>query len=359
MLFSIHPDRSGLLQFPIPAPPLEAIAGGRSTPDSPSPPTVLVIEGDARVCHQIATALQNQGYQIAEAISAERGLELARQMSPEIVLLDSGLSDNLACCQELQRSRSVKRPHSAPGIFLLNETEDSQWLDCAFDLGIVDVIDKPIHEVVLIRRIKRWWEGKQQLQQLSEANQELQRLAGIDRLTQVANRHYFDEALEREVRQMQRSGTPLSLILMDIDYFKRYNDRYGHLQGDRCLQQIARGIQQAVRRPQDVVARYGGEEFAAILPQTDANGAVTVARQIRHQIQKLAIPHLDSDVSEFITLSLGITCAFPEEHCSACQLIQAADRGLYRAKEQGRDRLENYDESYDGEPSILILPKLP
>ncbi|MDJ1184569.1 GGDEF domain-containing response regulator [Roseofilum casamattae] len=337
MLFSIHPARAGLLQFPIPAPPLEAIAGGRSSADSPSPPKVLVIERDSQICDQIGMALQNHGYQIAEALSADRGLQLARQIDPDIILLDSGLSNRLTYCQELQRS------WSAPGIFLLNATEDSQGLSCAFDLGIVDVIGKPIHEVVLIQRIKRWWQGKQQLQQLSEANQELQRLAGIDRLTQVANRHYFDEALEREVRQMKRSGTPLSLILMDIDYFKRYNDRYGHLQGDRCLQQIAQGIQQAVRCPQDMVARYGGEEFAAILPQTNANGAVIVARRIRHQIQQLAIAHPDSDVSPFITLSLGITCAFPEENCSASQLIQAADRGLYRAKEQGRDRLENYD----------------
>jgi len=347
MLFSIDPHHSSVMKFPVPGGPFELISGGRGNTHSPDPPRILVIEEDPQLRYEISILMIDQGYIVTEADEATVGLHLAETTEPEIILLGGSLSDrdSLSCCQELQDLWYTQKKSATPGIFMIHSLNDHDWVHRALNLNIVDIIPKPIHGTLLVQRVKRWWEQTQKFQQLTNANQELQRLAGIDRLTQLANRHYFDETLEREVRQMHRAQTPLSLILADVDYFKAYNDYYGHLQGDRCLQEIAQGIQQAVRRPQDLVARYGGEEFAIILPQTNAAGAIAVARNIRHQIQTLHIPHAQSKVSDHITLSLGIVCAFPEENCSAAQLIQAADRGLYRAKEQGRDRLEKPDES--------------
>ncbi|MBP0030186.1 diguanylate cyclase domain-containing protein [Roseofilum sp. Guam] len=346
MLFSIDSHHSSPIKFPVPGSPFELISGGRGNPYAANPPRVLAIAADPQLRSEIRTLMSNQGYAVTEVDGAIAGLRLAQKTEPDIILLDGSLSDgdSLTCCQQLQTLWYAKTTSETPGIFMLHSLDDPDWVTQALNLGIVDMIAKPIHGTLLVQRVKRWWEQTQKFQELTDANQELQRLAGIDRLTQLANRHYFDETLEREVRQMKRAQTPLSLILADVDYFKLYNDCYGHLQGDRCLQEIAQGIQRAVRRPQDLVARYGGEEFAVILPQTDAIGAIAVARNIRHEIRQLHIPHAQSEVSDYITLSLGIACAFPEDNCSAIQLIQAADRGLYRAKEQGRDRLEESDE---------------
>jgi len=346
MLFSIYPHHSSVIKFPVPGNPFEVISGGRADPNIPTIPRVLVIEEDPELRDRLCGLMKDQGYFVTEADGINAGIHLAQQTDLNMILLDASLSegDSLTCCQELQNFWYTQSASSTVGLFAIYSLDDPDWVNQAFDLGIVDIIPKPIHENLLVQRVKRWWEQTQKFQQLTQANQELQRLAGIDRLTQLANRHYFDEVLEREVRQMKRAQTPLSLILGDVDYFKFYNDCYGHLQGDRCLQDIAQGIQRAVRRPQDLVARYGGEEFAVILPQTDASGAIAVARNIRNQIQELNIPHAQSQVSDHITLSLGIACAFPEDSCSATQLIHAADRGLYRAKDQGRDRLEKPNE---------------
>ena len=174
---------------------------------------------------------------------------------------------------------------------------------------------------------------------LAQVNLELKRLATLDGLTQVANRRRFDECLSQEWRRMALINYPLSLILCDVDYFKRYNDRYGHQQGDYCLQQVANAIRRAVKKPADLVARYGGEEFAVILPNTPEEGAQAVATLIREEITRLNIPHAHSDVSSFITISLGISTIFPSYQLSPDILIAEADKALYEAKKQGRDRL--------------------
>ena len=178
-------------------------------------------------------------------------------------------------------------------------------------------------------------------EQLEAANQELQRLASIDGLTQLANRRRFDEYLFDEWRRLAREQRPLSLILCDIDYFKLYNDTYGHLAGDFCLQQVAGVLRQSVRRPPDLVARYGGEEFAMILPNTDARGAAFVAETVRQRVRGLRIPHVQSPVSDYVTLSLGVATTIPRLDSSAQRLIAAADEALYRAKAEGRDCLRH------------------
>lgn len=174
-------------------------------------------------------------------------------------------------------------------------------------------------------------------EQLKEANQQLQQLATRDGLTLLSNRRHFNEYLEREWRQMECDRTPLSLILCDIDFFKPYNDTYGHQAGDECLKQVAVAIQKASKRPLDFVARYGGEEFAVILPDTDANGAICVGETIREAVKALQLPHRASPTCRYITLSVGIATVMPGVESSLETLIQEADRALYRGKDKGRD----------------------
>jgi diguanylate cyclase (GGDEF)-like protein/PAS domain S-box-containing protein len=174
---------------------------------------------------------------------------------------------------------------------------------------------------------------------LKKTNYTLQRLANIDGLTQVANRRRFDEWLRQVWRQLTREQVPLSLIFCDVDHFKLYNDTYGHQAGDNCLQQVAQAISRQVKRPADLVARYGGEEFAVILPNTPGEGALAVAQTIRQEIHSLKIPHAQSRVSEYVTLSLGVVSMVPTQGLSPEDLISNADKALYKAKEQGRDRI--------------------
>ncbi len=175
-------------------------------------------------------------------------------------------------------------------------------------------------------------------ERLELANQELSELAIRDGLTQVANRRCFDEYLDREWRRLTREQAPLSLVLLDIDFFKGYNDRYGHQAGDECLKRLAWVMQKATRRPADLVARYGGEEFAIVLPNTDKAGAVCVADMLRSGIYALHVPHESSGVSRYVTASLGVATMIPFPEADADLLVAAADRALYKAKQKGRNR---------------------
>lgn len=175
--------------------------------------------------------------------------------------------------------------------------------------------------------------------QLKKANRELHRLATIDGLTKVANRRCFDAYLQAEWRRMTRSRQPLSVILCDIDYFKSYNDTYGHQAGDVCLQQVAAALQETVKRPADLVARYGGEEFVAILPHTNLEGAAYIAQTIRDRVTALKLPHSASPVHNYVTLSFGVATMIPTINTSPHELVEKADNALYAAKDQGRDRV--------------------
>jgi diguanylate cyclase (GGDEF)-like protein/PAS domain S-box-containing protein len=197
-------------------------------------------------------------------------------------------------------------------------------------------------------------------QQLQAANQKLERWATSDALTQLANRRRFDQYLEMEWRRQWREQTPLSLILCDIDSFKSYNDTYGHQGGDECLRQVAGAIGDAVDRPADLVARYGGEEFAVILPNTKIQGAVQVAERIRVKIAALQLPHTGSQVSQYVTVSLGIASIVPTSESGAEILIAAADEALYQAKDLGRDRIQLYQpDPASGKPNGTGTPILP
>ncbi len=176
-----------------------------------------------------------------------------------------------------------------------------------------------------------------------EMKKELQRLSYLDGLTQVPNRRLFDVTLTSEWLRSARDGIPLSIIIADIDFFKAYNDTYGHQQGDECLKKVARCISNQLKRPGDLAARYGGEEFALILPGTDIKGAAAMAEKIRKSIAALRISHEKSEISENVTLSMGIASAIPEPDAAAVDLVAAADRALYMAKKGGRNRIERTD----------------
>ncbi|MGP1384497.1 MAG: diguanylate cyclase domain-containing protein [Thainema sp.] len=182
-------------------------------------------------------------------------------------------------------------------------------------------------------------ERKQMEEALRQANSELSLLASLDGLTQVANRRRFDDYLAQEWRRLMRDQQPISLIMFDIDFFKKYNDHYGHLMGDEALVEVAQTAKDCIRRPADLLARYGGEEFAVILPNTHLEGAIAVAQQIQQAIRDLGIPHADSAIAPCITLSLGVATLIPASDQKSDELIHQADMALYHAKNQGRDRV--------------------
>ncbi len=167
----------------------------------------------------------------------------------------------------------------------------------------------------------------------------LQALSEIDELTQLANRRGFRKHLTKEWQRAVRSRTPISLILCDVDYFKLYNDTYGHPQGDECLRQVACAIGQSVRRPDDLAARYGGEEFVVLLPNTDAEGAQRLAKEAAANVRALAMEHSASEISAYVSISLGVTTVFPREGVAVSTLVDTADLGLYEAKRRGRNQM--------------------
>lgn len=199
------------------------------------------------------------------------------------------------------------------------------------------------NERALLCMIHDVTEKKELEQELKKANQKLTKLAQLDGLTSIPNRRFFDYTLKQELARMKRNKTPLSLLLMDIDQFKVFNDTYGHLEGDRCLQEVAQAIHACLKRPGDFVARYGGEEFAVILPDTDHQGASLVGEDIRRGIERLAISHQNSTVNPYVTISVGITTIDPPSDISSSVLIQQADEALYASKERGRNCITGYD----------------
>lgn len=329
--------------------------------------TILAIDDNPTNLDVISGYLTRAGAKVLLKKDGKSGLELAIKRMPDLILLDIMMLewDGYETCRRLKLHRETR---DIPVIFMsaLSETVDKVK---GFEVGGVDYITKPfqIEEVLvrveahlaLLKMRKRLEEQNIRLQQeiaqrkraeealrkvaaeLEIANQELHRLATLDGLTQIANRRRFDEYLAQEWRRHVRSRLSLSLILCDIDYFKQYNDTYGHQAGDDCLKQVAQKMHRTVKRATDLVARYGGEEFAVILPDTNIDGAVNVAQDIQKAVYNLQIPHNHS-VNGYITLSLGVVGLIPINQQSPDELVAAADKALYEAKEKGKNRVCTY-----------------
>lgn len=246
-------------------------------------------------------------------------------------------------------------------IIVLSSKDDPHVKSEAFYQGANDYLVKLPEQVELLARIRahsksylaqkerdeayqamRKMQAQLQIMntQLEKNNRELQRLSSMDGLTGLANRRQFDETLDTEWLRAMRTETALSLLFADIDFFKRYNDSYGHQAGDEALKQVARILRQTVHRPADLVGRYGGEEFVMVLPETTTEGALTVAENILAAVRQVGITHEQSDAAAFLTLSIGIATMKPKEGEQPEALVSAADRALYRAKERGRNCIE-------------------
>ena len=270
-------------------------------------------------------------YDILVATSGEAALEIAQDPEPpDLILLDVKMPgmDGYATCQILKESEQTR---SIPVIFI-TAVEGSQAESKGFELGAVDYITKPYAAPVVRARVRTHMA-------LMQYTRLLENLAFLDGLTGIANRRQFDLELEKEWRRMMRRNAPLSLLMIDIDHFKAFNDHYGHGAGDECLRLVARSIAGVIKRPGDLAARYGGEEFAVILPDTDERGAAVVAESMLRAINALQIAHETSPVAGQVTISLGAASYVPQRHETPQGLINAADRALYLAKTAGRNQI--------------------
>lgn len=292
---------------------------------------ILVIDDDRTNIKVIIDTLKTAGLTIISARNGEMGIKRAIFSHPDLILLDVMMPgmDGFETCRLLKSDPTTQ---GIPIIFMtaLND-EDSKVR--GFDVGGVDYITKPVGQREVLARVKTHL-NLQRKQKL------LERLAAIDGLTEIPNRRQFDNVLEREWGRSHRNKNPLSLLMVDIDYFKNFNDAYGHTSGDECLRQVARAISGSVNRTSDLVARYGGEEFAVILPETTLSSAVKIAEQIRENVESLQIYHCGSQVSDYVTLSLGVATIIPTPETSPNHLIEMADRLLYQAKTNGRNQVQ-------------------
>jgi diguanylate cyclase (GGDEF)-like protein len=329
---------------------------------SNQPPMILVADDDKTIRMFLREFMEREGYRVVEVTNGKQCLDAYKNVKPDLILLDAMMPvmDGFTCCKELlQISRNnlalaVANFDSGssfgnnfisnlwgrtPPILMITGLEDPKSVDLAFEAGANDFITKPINWAVLRQRIRRLLKEAQLYKQLEAANHALQELANVDSLTGVANRRRFDQYLNSQWLTLSQMETPLSLILCDIDFFKLYNDKYGHPAGDTCLQKVGAILSRTAQKNQDLVARYGGEEFAVIMPNTSAVGAVHVAAKMQAGIRELEIIHDESKVSQFITLSLGVATTIPTFESSASDLILAADKALYQAKAEGRNRI--------------------
>ncbi|MDM8527565.1 diguanylate cyclase [Anaerolineales bacterium HSG24] len=306
---------------------------------------ILIIDDNIANIKLVLDTLNAYGFEIVTALNGTMGIRRAKFVKPDLILLDIMMPDisGFETCRQLKADDEVK---DIPIIFMTALSNVTDKLK-GFKMGGVDYITKPIEVAELLARVKTHLtihrlqkELMARNQELQRLNKELARLAHIDGLTQLANRRHFDTYLSQTWQRISHEQGDLSLILLDLDYFKAYNDSYGHLTGDDCLKRVAQRLQEVIRHPTDLVARYGGEEFALVLPRTNGQEASQLAQRIQTELSQLQIPHVRSTVNPYVTCSMGIASTIPQENFpSAIELIDRADQALYQAKEQGRNRI--------------------
>ncbi|BAZ50683.1 GGDEF domain protein [Nostoc sp. NIES-4103] len=312
-----------------------------------NPPLILVVDDERTLRLVLHRAIKKEGYRVTEACNGQHCLDICQQQLPDLVLLDAMMPglDGFSCCTQMQRLLG----ENCPPVLMITALDDQESVDRAFEVGATDYITKPIDWSVLSQRINRlltsrggMMELQQKIQreclltaQVEAANRELQRLASVDNLTQIANRYYFDEYLQREWNRLQKYELPLSLILVNVNFTKadeQYQPR------DEYLRQIAVTIRKSKRRGADLVARFGDEEFAMILPNTQAEAALHIAETILTAVKAMKIAD-DGSVDDFFTLSLGVTSVIPSFELSMNKLIVNAEKALLQAKFVSSDRI--------------------
>jgi diguanylate cyclase (GGDEF)-like protein len=295
---------------------------------------ILVVDDDHSVRTQLRLWLEQDGYRVVEAANGATCLAAYSEYHPDLVLLAIVLpdQDGLQCCEQLH---CLSGGEYTPILMIGGLTDDST-IERAFELGVLDYIVKPLRWSLLRHQLRRLLEQAEKSRRLESENQQLTRLATLDSLTRIPNRRRFDEHLDAMWRQMIREEDWLAAVLGDVDFFKPYNDIYGHLAGDHCLQNIAQALSQCCRRPIDLVTRYGGEEFGVILPKTDLEGALKVATAMEQAVRALNLPHESSKIADRVTMSFGVAALFPTTNSIPDTLLEATDRALYKAKSQGR-----------------------
>ncbi len=325
-------------------------------------PQILIVDDTLSNLKLLAELLSEHGYQVRPISSSLRALKSVAIEKPDLILLDVMMPemDGYEVCQRLKLDKHLC---DIPVIFIsaLDETVNKVK---GFKAGGVDYITKPFQkEEVLIRvethlalsNLQQQVQARNvQLEQeivlrkkveeeLLKTQEELKLLSEQDGLTGIFNRRYFDEFLERKWRQGKRQGTQITLIMADIDYFKRYNDIYGHQAGDACLKSVANVLKATLKRGTDLVARFGGEEFSIVLTGTDKAEAVLLAEEIRANVEALAIELDGSIINGAVTISLGVATAIPGQNSTPAAIIAAADKALYWAKQEGRNRVMFYE----------------
>jgi diguanylate cyclase (GGDEF)-like protein len=323
---------------------------------------ILIVEDSPDMALSLKTLLEAEGYQdVFTAHSAKQayrllGLEDGGQAPRpiDVILMDvrmPGINGVEAC----RHIKAQPRLADIPILIVTGAIEEAD-LEVAFAAGATDYITKPIKYPELLARLrsalalKRELDGRKareqalldMARQLREANEALERLSIMDELTGVANRRHFNRTLDEEWSRTLRNRPFLSLILIDVDCFKAYNDTCGHQAGDECLRRVAESIRGVLKRPTDLLARYGGEEFAIVLPDTKAEGAVALAETMRRAVHDLNVPHPRSSAGDRVTISLGVATGDTVWPHDPRELITAADQALYQAKHEGRNRVRLY-----------------
>ncbi|MDI1257805.1 diguanylate cyclase [Aquabacterium sp.] len=294
--------------------------------DSGRKPKLLVVDDqptNIQVLHRAFSA----DYQVFMATNGPQALSVCRDQHPDLVLLDV-VMDGMDGHEIYRQIKADPAISDTPVIFVTAHNDPLQETQ-GLELGAVDFISKPINPDVVRARVKTHIKLKLQ-------SDLLRKLVFVDGLTGVFNRRYFDHRLSTEWLRASRSKSSLALILIDVDHFKRYNDRYGHQAGDDCLKKVAQALLRGLHRPADVVVRYGGEEFACLLPETELAGAMQVAHHLEQSVRDLGVVHEDSAVADRVTISLGVAVKTANSPATFEELLTTADEQLYKAKNAGR-----------------------
>ncbi|CAM3016393.1 GGDEF domain-containing response regulator [Moritella viscosa] len=303
---------------------------------------ILIID-DSKIERMIIRSyLQHLNHEVFDAKNGETGIALFSECNPDIVLLGVVMIG----INGYQVAKQIRQEFTdwVPIIFLSGKTEPEDVM-VGIEAGGDDYLPKPIQKQILIAKMtamERIATMRSQLlktkNDLELANEELGRLATLDGLTGIANRRHLDAMFSKELSRAKRHAQPLTFILADIDFFKKYNDHYGHVQGDECLKLVASTLNKSLRRPSELVARYGGEEFCMLLPNTDTKGAKLVAEKLVNVVRSLEIQHAGINEHAIITMSFGVVSVIPDRKITVKSLIQQADNKLYQAKKNGRDQ---------------------